>query len=61
MESTVNVSLPEALALKLKEKMKETDFTSLDSYISHILRSSISALDDEAKVKERLRGLGYLD
>jgi len=55
------LAIPSDLADKLKERMIGTEFKSLADYITHILRLSLSDHDDEQKVKERLRGLGYLD
>ena len=65
------VSIPTPLAEKIKKRIKGTGFTSLSSYVTYVLREVISGIDEEAeevftkedeeKVKERLRALGYLD
>jgi len=65
------VSIPTPLAEKIKKQIKGTGFTSLSSYVTYILREVISGIEeesddafskeDEERVKERLRALGYLD
>ena len=68
------VSIPAPLAEKLKKRIEGTGFNSLSSYVTYILRQVVSGIDmddqkkrepfsadDEKKVKDRLRGLGYLD
>ena len=65
------ISIPTPLAEKIKKRIKGTGFTSLSSYVTYVLREVISGMEeeqeeafskeDEEKVKERLRALGYLD
>ena len=65
------ISIPTALAEKIKKRIEGTGFTNLSSYVTYVLREIISNMDeesneafskeDEEKVKERLRALGYLD
>ena len=65
------VSIPTPLAEKIKKRIKGTGFTSLSSYVTYVLREVISGMgeeseeafskEDEEKVKDRLRALGYLD
>lgn len=67
------VSIPVPLAKKVKERMEGTGFNSISSYVTYVLRQVISSIEeedeedesfskeDEEKVKERLRALGYLD
>jgi len=65
------ILIPTPLAEKIKKRIKGTGFTSLSSYVTYVLREVISGIDkeskevfskeDEEKVKERLRALGYLD
>jgi len=65
------ISIPTPLAEKIKKRIKGTGFNSLSSYVTYVLREIISNIDeeegeaftkeDEEKVKERLRALGYLD
>jgi Arc/MetJ-type ribon-helix-helix transcriptional regulator len=65
-----NVSIPTTLYKKIEEEIKNSDFSSVSSYITKILRDNLSkdqkpaeAFDkeDEEKVKERLKALGYID
>ncbi len=67
------VSLPKTLAEKIKERMKGTGFSSVSAYVTYVLRQVLSSIEEEErskqafskeeeeKVKDRLRGLGYLD
>jgi len=67
------VSIPKILAEKIKERMKGTGFSSVSSYVIYVLRQVLSSIeedekskqaftkDEEDKVKQRLRDLGYID
>ena len=65
------ISIPTPLAEKIKKRIEGTGFTSLSSYATYVLREVLSGMDeeeddaftkeDEERVKERLRALGYLD
>lgn len=67
------VSIPKPLAEKIKERMKGTGFSSVSSYVTYVLRQVISSIEEEErskqaftkeeeeKVKQRLRDLGYID
>lgn len=66
------ISIPTPLADKIKKRIEGTGFNSLSSYVTYVLREVISNIEDEEhddafskedeeKVKERLRALGYLD
>ena len=66
------VSIPMPLAEKIKERIKGTGFTSVSDYVTFVLREVLSSeieeeekepftKEDEEKVKERLRALGYLE
>lgn len=67
------VSIPKPLAKKIKERMKGTGFSSVSSYVTYVLRQVISSIEEEErtkqafskeeeeKVKQRLRDLGYID
>jgi Arc/MetJ-type ribon-helix-helix transcriptional regulator len=67
------VSIPKPLANKVKERMKGTGFSSVSSYVTYILRQVLSSIEqdkktkqafskeEEDKVKQRLRDLGYID
>jgi len=67
------VSIPKVLADKVKERMKGTGFSSVSSYVTYVLRQVLSSIEEEEKskqaftkeeeekVKQRLRDLGYID
>ena len=64
------VSIPASLYEKIEEKIKGSDIDSVSSYVIKALEKSLSkgeeapeslSKEDEEKVKERLRALGYLD
>jgi len=67
------ISIPKVLAEKIKKRCKGTGFNSVSSYVTYVLRQVLSetgekkgerevfSADDEKKVKDRLRSLGYLD
>lgn len=57
---------------RIKQRVEETEFGSVDEYINFVLREVLSELEedfegaemdeaDEEKVKDRLRSLGYMD
>lgn len=63
------VSIPVPLHNKVKEKIKDTGFTSVSDYVVYVLRELMAeeesdggfSKEDEEKVKGRLRSLGYID
>jgi Arc/MetJ-type ribon-helix-helix transcriptional regulator len=66
------VSIPTELHKKIKRRIEGTGFTSVSDYVTYVLREVIASLEEdekdtafsreeEEKVKERLRALGYLD
>lgn len=66
------VSIPIPLFNKIEEHIESTGFTSVSSYVTYILREIIagdetgttentSVIEDQKKVKARLKALGYLD
>ena len=67
------VSIPKPLVKKIKERMKGTGFASVSSYVTYVLRQVLSSIEEEEhskqaftkeeedKVKQRLRDLGYID
>jgi len=64
------VELPVEMIEKIKKRIKGTGFDSVSSYIAYVLDEILSepedededfTEEDEEKVKERLRALGYLD
>ena len=67
------VSIPKLLADKVKKRMKGTGFSSVSSYVTYVLRQVLSSIEqdkrakqaftkeEEDRVKQRLRDLGYID
>lgn len=64
------VSIPEDLFKKIKARIEGTGFDSVSEYVIYVLREVVTeeekeeepySKEDEEKVKERLRALGYLD
>jgi len=64
------VSIPTPLFTKIAERIKDTGFTSVSSYVAYVLREIIAgeeeeeepfSEEDKERVKERLRALGYID
>ncbi len=65
-----DISIPASLYKKIEEKIKGSEIESVSSYITKVLRERLSkeeagqeelSKEDEEKVKERLRALGYID
>jgi Arc/MetJ-type ribon-helix-helix transcriptional regulator len=65
-----DVSIPTSLYKKIEELIKGTEYGSVSSYIARILRESLAkdesaarafSKEEEEKVKERLKALGYID
>jgi len=65
------VSIPTPLFRKIEERIKDTGFVSVSSYVTYVLREIVAESthegeepfsdEDEKRVKERLRALGYID
>ena len=68
-EETVDVKIPKSIAGKIEKRMKGPEFGSLSDYVTYVLSEVVSegeeekavSDEDEEKVKERLKALGYLD
>ena len=65
-----HISIPTALFKEIEEKIKDMDFASVEEYVIKVLKDSLSkgekteeelSKDEEDKVKERLKALGYMD
>ena len=69
-----SVSIPIPLFRKVEERIKGSGFTSVSSYVTYVLREIMAEEDrredddqqpfskeDEERVKDRLRALGYID
>ncbi len=65
-----NISIPTSLYRRLEEMIKGTEYSSVSSYVTKVLREKIAegekaaevfTPEDEEKIKERLKALGYID
>lgn len=65
-----NISIPTSLYKKIEEFIKGTEYGSVASFIAKVLRESLTkeekadqvfSKEEEEKVKERLKSLGYID
>jgi metal-responsive CopG/Arc/MetJ family transcriptional regulator len=64
------VSIPTSLYKKIETAIKGSDVNSVSSYIAKVVREALAKdeptqevfnKEDEEKVKERLKALGYID
>jgi len=64
------VSIPTSLYKKIEEKIKGSEFSSVSSYVTKVLREKLAeeekstqvfTPEEEEKIKERLKALGYID
>lgn len=64
------VTIPTSLYKKIEEKIKGTEISSVSSYVTKVLRESLAkgeedkevfSPEEEEKIKERLKALGYID
>ncbi len=64
------ISIPTTLYKEIETKIKDTDVASVEDYVIKVLKDSLSksemegeglSKDEEDKVKERLKALGYMD
>jgi Arc/MetJ-type ribon-helix-helix transcriptional regulator len=66
------VSIPKTLFSKIKARIEDTGFSSVSDYVTYVLREIFAeeaqqstekafSSEDEKRVKDRLRALGYLD
>lgn len=65
-----SVMIPTALFKKIEESIRGTEIASVSSYIAGVLNESLTrrespeevfSKEDEDKVKDRLKALGYID
>ena len=70
----MNIEIKKEIAEKLQKRVDETnEFKTIEEYVNYVLGQVVERLneeseekqeyskEDEEKVKERLRSLGYLD
>ena len=72
MAEDVEIKIPKEIYEKIEERIKDTEFKSVSEYVTYVLREVLASLEEEEtevvfseeeeeKIKERLRALGYLD
>lgn len=71
-EDGAAVSIPPAVYKKLEARIRGSEFSTVSDYVTFVLTELLAeeekagqpaamSSEDEAKVKERLRALGYID
>jgi len=68
-EKTQTISIPMQLFKRIEKITKETDFESVSSYVTYVLEEILAeseeeksfTKEDEKRIKERLRALGYIE
>jgi Arc/MetJ-type ribon-helix-helix transcriptional regulator len=69
-KESMTVSIPVSLYKKIEEMIKGTEAASVSNYVIKVLRERLAqeekkgeafSQEDEEKVKERLKALGYID
>jgi len=71
MADEINVGIPKKLYEKIERKLKGTEFRSVSDYVAFVLtelmiaegqdESAQMSEQDDKKVKDRLKSLGYMD
>ena len=66
--SVRTVVIPEETARRLEERIRPSAFPSLDAFVAYVLARLLDRSDgtpfseeDERRLKEQLRSLGYID
>ncbi len=64
----MKINISDDVAKKLQERVKGSKFKDVEEYVDFVLKKVVKKLEekrmtkqDEDKVKQRLRSLGYLD
>jgi predicted CopG family antitoxin len=63
---TKTIAIPGDVYKKIEEKIKQSGEESVEAYVVKVLKENLGmeeslSSEDEEKVKERLRALGYMD
>lgn len=69
---TREVDLPEPIVARVRNRLPETEFESVESYVGYVLEEVLETVEaetgddefepvDEAEIERRLRELGYLE
>jgi len=68
VKDKTKISIPKDLYQKIQEEIKDSDVKSVDEYVVRLLKEKFPegsddsfSNEDEEKVKERLKALGYID
>ena len=70
MAETVKVNIQKEIFDRIGKRVETTEFKSVDEYVNYVLEEVLNQVEqekqvyskeDEEKVKEKLRSLGYLD
>ena len=70
---TTSVHLPKELAERIRRRLKDSDFTNMDDYVSYVLAQIMDEIEgrsskpeevftkkEQGDVEEHLRSLGYM-
>ena len=62
----MKVEIPDDIVQKIRERIKGTSFSSVEEYVVSKLESEfppkpVYTKDEEARIRERLRRLGYIE
>ena len=70
-EKFTSVLIPTFLVEKIEKRIKGTEFSSISSYVTYVLKEIVSesetheieelSEEDHKRIKARLRSLGYLE
>jgi len=70
MEKRKTIEIPETLYDRVSARIKGTEFTSVSDYVARVIRERLTGeenekassytKEEEEKVKQRLKALGYL-
>jgi len=64
----ISIAIPRRLYKRISAKIKDIGFPSVSKYVEYVLERELSSIEeekifsneDEARVKEKLRRLGYI-
>ncbi|HIE44100.1 MAG TPA: CopG family transcriptional regulator [Candidatus Omnitrophica bacterium] len=65
----LQIEIPSTLAERLKKEAQKGGYKNLSDYVAYLIRKSLSSEEDdsslrpeeEEKIKERLKSLGYIE
>jgi Arc/MetJ-type ribon-helix-helix transcriptional regulator len=68
MSEPVKIQISSEVAARIQERIQGTGFGSVDEFVSYVLARLLEntsevpfSEDDEKRLKDRLRSLGYID